>query len=67
MKYGKLIQIAATTSAVLGTILASGTLLAAQGNTPKHSHYRVVDPERLAGHPAHTILAASSSTVGELL
>ena len=42
MKYRKLIQIAATTSAVLGTLLTA-TPVAAQGNTPKHSHYRVVD------------------------
>ena len=33
MKYRKLIQIAATTSAVLGTLLAA-TPVAAQGNTP---------------------------------
>src|SRR6266851_464958 len=50
MKYGKLIQIAATTSAVLAVIiLASWTPLAAQGNTPKHSHYRVVDLGTLGG------------------
>jgi probable HAF family extracellular repeat protein len=43
MKYGKLMQIVVTTSAVLLALIASATPLAAQGNTPKHSHYRVID------------------------
>ena len=46
MKYGKLIQIAATTSAVLGAILTYGTPLAAQA---KHSHYKVIDVGTLGG------------------
>ena len=48
MKYGKLVQIAAITSAVLAALLAA-TPLAAQGNTPKHSHYRVVDVGTFGG------------------
>ncbi len=49
MKYRKLIQIAATISAMLMALFASATPLAAQGNTPKHSHYRVVDLGTLGG------------------
>ncbi len=43
MKYGKVTQIAVTTVAVLGVLIASATALAAQVITPKHSNYRVVD------------------------
>src|SRR6266478_10130649 len=43
MKYGKLIQFAATSSAVFAALFASATPLAAQVIKPKHSNYRVVD------------------------
>jgi probable HAF family extracellular repeat protein len=49
MRYGKLIQIAATTSAVFGALFASATPLVAQVIKPKHSHYRVVDVGTFGG------------------
>jgi len=49
MKHGKLIQIAATTSAVLMTVLVTGTPLAAQEQAAVHQRYRLVDLGTLGG------------------